>query len=119
VSTGAAHRPVTVEVSDTQPDCPRCGGLPLMTAYVPHGWPNPDGTWTGGTIPVVLCPACDAANQAAAPLITYFHVHGAVDEATVIECAALIQAWTDSLSIPPLDQARLNAETRAWHLGDL
>jgi Family of unknown function (DUF6300) len=119
VNTSPRHLPLTVEVSDTQRGCPRCGGHSLMTAYVPHGWVNSDGTQTGGNLPVVLCPACDAGSAAGGPLITYFHVHGAVDHSTVIECAALIQAWADSITIPPLDQARLDAEIRAWHAGEL
>jgi len=64
-------------------------------------------------------PACDAGKPGAAPLITYFHVHGLVDAGTVSECAALIQAWADSITIPGLDQTQLDKEIHAWERGDL
>jgi hypothetical protein len=113
------HRPVTVRITQDQPCCPRCGAAGLLTAGVPHGWVNPDGTATSGVIPVVLCASCDANEPGAAPLITYFHVHGQVDAASVAECAALIQGWADSLTVAPLDQVQLEEEIRAWQRGDL
>jgi hypothetical protein len=112
-------RPVTVRLTRDEAVCPYCNGIALLTADVPHGWTRPDGSITRGTIPVLLCPACDADKPGAGPLITYFNVHGQVDAETVEECAVLIQAWVDDITIPPLDLAKLDQEIRAWHRGDL
>lgn len=116
---GPESRPVTVRLTQQQAACPRCGTPALLFADVPHGWTSPDGSVTRGTIPVVLCPACDADEPGAAALITYFNVHGQVDAGSVQECAALIQAWVDSITIPPLDETRLNEEIRVWQQGEL
>jgi hypothetical protein len=112
-------QPITVRISDTQPCCPRCGQQALMCAYVPHGWDNEDGAATRGTIPVVLCAQCNAGEPEAGALITFFHVHGEVDASAVIEFASLAQAWVASITIPPVDMDRLNAEIRAWQENDL
>jgi hypothetical protein len=116
---GPESRPVTVRLTEKQAACPRCGTLALLSAGVPHGWTSPDGSVTCGTIPVVICPACDADEPGAAALITYFNVHGQVDAGSVRECAALIQAWADSITIPSLDETRLDEEIRAWQQGEL
>jgi hypothetical protein len=114
-----APRQITLRVTQDQPACPHCAAPALLAADVPHGWANPDGTTTSGTITVLLCPHCDTSKPGAAPLITYFTVHGQVDAQTISECAALIQAWVDSITIPPIDLARLEEEIRAWQQGDL
>ena len=111
--------PITIEITNHQPACPHCGIPALLSAQVPHGWDNPDGTTTTGTIPVLLCEQCDASRPGAAPLITYFHVNRQIDAATVSEAAALIHAWATSISIPPVDMAQLEAEVHAWRSGDL
>jgi hypothetical protein len=112
-------RPVTVRLTRDEASCLRCGTIALLTAGMPHGLTEQDGTVTRSTIPVLLCPVCDTDKPSAAPLITYFNVHGQVDAGTIEECAALIQAWVDSIAVPPLDHAQLDEEIRAWHQGDL
>jgi hypothetical protein len=112
-------RAITIHVTEDQPACPHCGTPALLAARVPHGRDNPDGTTTRGTITTLLCAQCDADKPAAAPLITYFHVHGQIDATTVGEAAALIQAWAHGITIPPVDLTQLEAEMRAWRAGDL
>jgi hypothetical protein len=90
-----------------------------MHAKVPHGWTDPHGSITAGTLPVIICEQCDAGQPHAAALITYFHVHGQVTSDTITEFAALAQAWADSITIPPLDHQQLDAEIRAWRDGTL
>jgi hypothetical protein len=101
------------------PRCPRCGQPGLLTADVPHGWDNPDGTVTRGTIPVVLCAACDHGSPTAGPLIIYLLVHEQVTADTLHECAELIQRWADGITIPPVNTEILEAETTAWREGEL
>jgi hypothetical protein len=113
------RRAVTVRISDIQPCCPRCGQQVLLSADLPHGWDNPDGTRTSGTIPVGICERCDASDPAAGALITYFQVHGQVDASSLHEFAGLAQAWADGVAIPPLDTAALEDEIRAWKQGEL
>jgi hypothetical protein len=112
-------RPVDVRLAGDLPCCPRCGQQGLLTADVPHGWDNPDGTATHGTIPVVLCPACDHESPAAGPLILYLLVHEQITAETLHECAALIQRWADSITIPPVNAEILEAEITAWRQGEL
>jgi hypothetical protein len=111
--------PISIQSTDHQPACPNCGTPALLSAHVPHGWANPDGTTTTGTIPVLLCEQCDLGRPGAAPLITYFQVDGQIDAATVSEAAALIHAWAASITIPAADLAQLEAEALAWRSDDL
>jgi len=90
-----------------------------MTADVPHGWDNPDGTITRGTINVVLCARCDHDNPDAGPLIVYLLVHQQITRETLHECAALIQRWADSIAIPPVNTDQLEEEILAWQRDDL
>ncbi|WP_433464024.1 DUF6300 family protein [Spirillospora sp. CA-128828] len=101
------------------PACPRCGGDGLLAARVPHNIERPDGHLVRGTTQVVLCPGCDADQPAAGPLITYFHVHGQVNDDTVAQCADLIHTWVASIHIPPADIEQIDAEAEAWRSGDL
>ena len=90
-----------------------------MSARIPHGWDNPDGSRTDGTLPVVLCATCDAGDPTAGALITFFHVHEYITPDLLHECADLIQRWASNITIPPVDLDALDAETRAWQHGDL
>jgi hypothetical protein len=112
-------RPVEVRLADGLPYCPRCGQQGLLTADVPHGWDNPDGTTTHGTIPVVLCAACDHRSPTAGPLIVYLLVHEHITAETLHECATLIQRWADNITIPPVNAQTLEAEITAWRQGEL
>lgn len=116
---GDGSRPVNVRLTGSLPDCPRCGQQGLLTASIPHGWDNDDGTATCGTIPVVLCAACDHGSPAAGPLIVYLLVHEQITAETLHECAALIQRWTDSITVPPVNAKALEAEISAWRQGEL
>lgn len=110
-----------VEVRSTKdlPCCPRCGRQGLLTADVPHGWDNADGTHTHGAIPVVLCAACDHDSPTGGPLIVYLLVHEQITAETLHECAALIKRWADSISLPPPNPEALEAEIAAWRRGEL
>jgi hypothetical protein len=112
-------RPVDVQLTGDLPCCPRCGQQGLLTADVPHGWDNPDGTATHGTIPVVLCAACDHDSPTAGPLIVYLLVHEQITAETLLQCAALIQSWADSITITPVNAETLEAEITAWRQGEL
>jgi hypothetical protein len=112
-------RPVDVRLVGDLPCCPRCGQQGLLTADVPHGWDNADRTATCGTIPVILCAACDHDSPSAGPLIVYLLVHEQITAETLHECAALMQRWADSITIPQVDEETLDAEIAAWHRGEL
>jgi hypothetical protein len=90
-----------------------------MTAEVPHGCDNPDGTVTQGTIIVTLCARCDHDSPAAGPLIVYLLVHQQITPETLHECASLIQRWADSITIPPVSMDQLEEEILTWQRGDL
>lgn len=111
--------PIDVVSSAQPPTCPRCGAEGLLAARVPHTLDRPDGHRVHGTTVVVLCPSCDAGHPTGGPLITFFHVHGSVDDDTVTQAAELIAAWVASISIPPPDADQIDAETEAWYRGDL
>lgn len=116
---GHDGRPVEVRLADNLPCCPRCRQQGLLAADVPHGWHNPDGTVTHGVIPVVLCAACDYDSPTAGPLIVYLLVHEQITDTTLLECAALMQRWADSITIPPMNAKTLEAEIAAWWQGEL
>lgn len=112
-------RPIDVRLAGDLPCCPRCGQQGLLTADVPHGWDNADGTATYGAIPVVLCAACDHDSPTAGPLILYLLVHERVTPETLHECATLVQCWVGSITITPVNAEILEAEITAWHQGEL
>jgi hypothetical protein len=111
--------PVEVRLAGDLSCCARCGQQGLLAADVPHGWDNPDGTATRGTIPVVLCADCDHDSPTAGPLIVYLLVHEQITAETLHECAALIQRWADSITVPPVNAEILEAEITAWRQGEL
>lgn len=111
--------PIDVVSSAQPPTCPRCGAEGLLAARVPHTLDRPDGRSVHGTTVVVLCPSCDVGHPAGGPLITFFHVHGSVDDNTVTQAAELIAAWVASISTPAPDVDQIDAETEAWYRGDL
>ena len=112
-------RPIEVRLTGDVPCCPRCGQQGLLTAHVPHDLDSADGTTTRGSIPVVLCAACDHDSPTAGPLIIYLLVHEQITTETLNECAALIQRWADSLAIPPVNAEMLDADIIAWRRGEL
>jgi Family of unknown function (DUF6300) len=111
-------RAVDVRLAGDLPCCRRCGQQGLLTADVPHGWDNADGTATHGTLPVVLCAACDHDNPTAGPLIIYLLIHEQITAETLHQCAALIQRWADSITIPPVNAETLEGEINAWRQGE-
>lgn len=111
--------PIDVTSSAGTPNCPRCDGPGLMAARLPYGWERADGQRTNGTTTLVLCPTCDANDPHAGPLITFFHVHGEVTNATVQDAADLIMLWAENIHIPELDIVALEEEAEAWRNGNL
>jgi Family of unknown function (DUF6300) len=114
----SASQEIEVRVTGEPPACHRCGQQSLLSAVVPHGWANPDGTTIRGTMEVTLC-ACDHASPAAGPLVTYLLVHETITAETLIECAALIRRWTESITIQSINASKLDEEIRSWRRGDL
>ena len=116
---GREGQPIDIRMDNSLPCCPRCGQQGLLAAEIPHGWNNPDGTATQGTLPVVLCAACDHGSATAGPLIVFLLVHEQITAETLEECAALIQRWADGIAIPPVNMEQLEEEILAWRRGDL
>jgi hypothetical protein len=108
-----------VRLAGDLPCCPRCGQQGLLAASVPHNLGSADGTAVRGTITVVLCASCDHDDPAAGPLILYLLVHEHITTGTLRECAALVQRWADSLTVPAVDLDKLEEEIAAWHRGEL
>lgn len=100
-------------------NCPRCDRKVLLSAQMPHGWENPDGTRVEGTLTAFLCPECDSSSPGAAPLITFFQVHEQVDPENLHECADLIRNWIATIEFSPVDTAKLEEEYLAWRNGEL
>jgi Family of unknown function (DUF6300) len=71
--------------------CRRCGGEGLLSATATATAGDGDGDGL-----IVLCPACDIDDPAAAPLILFFIVHGRVTAEAAEEFARLLRTWTDS-----------------------
>lgn len=115
------EQPEWIDVVSTteSPPCPTCGGECLLSARVRHQIERTDGHLVNGTSVVVLCPRCDADSPTAGPLITFFHVHGVIDETTVHQSADLIHAWTTSIRIPQPDIGAIDDEAEAWRRGEL
>ncbi|MFI9597885.1 DUF6300 family protein [Nonomuraea sp. NPDC052265] len=113
------QRRIEVVTSAEPPTCPRCGGEGLLLARVPHGWVNASGARVEGRTGVVLCAGCDADAPHAAPLITWFQVHGNVEADTSDEFARLLTVWAEHVSVAPLDTDGLNAEVEQFRRGDL
>jgi hypothetical protein len=99
--------------------CPRCDSPVLLSAQMPHGWENPDGTRVEGTLTAFLCPKCDSGSPGAAPLITFFQVHEQLDPGNLYECADLIRNWIATIEFTPVDLAKLEEEYLAWRVGEL
>lgn len=117
--SGDGSPEIEVRVGGDAPGCPRCGRPALMAALVPHGWDNPGGPPTRGRLPVVLCADCGADDPHAGPLITFFHVHGQVTAATLVQAAGLIRRWAQNAAVPAADPAAVDREHEAWRRGEL
>ncbi|MER6949170.1 DUF6300 family protein [Nonomuraea sp. NPDC000554] len=113
------RRRVDVLITDELPVCPRCTREGLLLARVPYGWANACAGRADGCTGVVLCAACDTAAPHAAPLITWFQVHGQVNGGNSEEFVRLAVAWADDLSVPPLDEQELESEFDRWRRGEL
>lgn len=116
--TGERRR---VEIITTlqAPMCPRCNREGLLQALVPHTWANSSGVMVQGRCGVVLCSWCDADAPHAAPLITWFHVHGRVQDDIAEEFALLLHDWADHVQVPALDEHAWEAEIELWRRGEL
>ncbi|MFI7642944.1 DUF6300 family protein [Nonomuraea sp. NPDC049400] len=112
-------RRIDIITAQEPPTCPRCLAEGLLLARVPYGWANASGDPVDGQTGVVLCAACDAQAPHAAPLITWFHVNGNVENETSEEFVRLLVAWAENASVPPLDEGRLDEEISLWRSGSL
>ncbi|MBF8192569.1 hypothetical protein ITP53_44195 [Nonomuraea sp. K274] len=112
-------RQVDVLTTGEPPTCPRCEGDGLLSALVPYGWANAAGDPVDGRTGVVLCATCDASAPHAAPLITWFRVHGHVADQRGKEFVRLLVAWAGSVSVSPLDERTLDEEIGQWRNGSL
>ncbi|MFC7646181.1 DUF6300 family protein [Streptosporangium lutulentum] len=99
--------------------CPRCTGKGSLSARVSYGWTNSRGIDVRGWNHVTLCAGCDADAPHAAPLITWFHVHGSVVGDNCEEFVVLLTDWAEHVRVPELDQAALEEEIDAWRCGEL
>jgi hypothetical protein len=113
------QRRIDIVTAEEPPTCPRCSAEGLLLARVPHGWTNAGGAAVEGRNGVVLCAGCDTDAPAAAPLITWFHVHGSVVPEQEEESARLLVAWAEQVSVLAVDEQRLEAETALWRSGEL
>jgi hypothetical protein len=68
---------------------------------------------------MILCADCDVDDPFAGALITWFHVHGAVEPEHGEEFGELLTRWAASMRLPVLDEAALAAELEAWRRGTL
>lgn len=85
--------PVQVVTDDEPAACTRCGDDGLLAVRVPRG---------RRTVNWVLCSGCDRDQPGAAALITFFHVHGRVDDAAgLAEFSRLLQLWINELRTRP------------------
>ncbi|MFC7582395.1 DUF6300 family protein [Nonomuraea antimicrobica] len=109
---------IDVITTDDAPDCPGCGSEGLLYSRVPNSWTNTRGELVQGYTGVVLCPRCDAQDRYAAPLITWFHVHGQADDEDE-EFVQLLVAWASSVFVPELDKQALEDEIEQWRRGEL
>lgn len=114
-----SHRGLDLVRTEEAPSCPRCGGEGLLSVSVPHEWRNNRGATVPGFGAVVLCPRCDGHDPAAAPLITFFTVHGQVSEDTAEEFTALVHTWAAHARVPEPDPVALEREAEAWRRGEL
>lgn len=80
-----ADADITLTRTTRRAVCRRCGGEGLLSA-----------TAADEDEPIVLCPACDIDDPAAAPLIVFFIVHGRVTAQAAEEFARLLRTWTGS-----------------------
>lgn len=106
-------RPRRVDLVSTiePPACPRCGKDGLLLARVPYGWDNAAGNRVEGRSAVVLCGPCDADAPHAAPLITWFHVNGSVQDDSSEEFVRLLLMWAEHAAVPRLDEQALEEES--------
>ncbi|MBN6051034.1 hypothetical protein JYK22_03720, partial [Nonomuraea sp. RK-328] len=86
---------------------------------VPYGWTNAAGEPVQGRTGIVLCEHCDADAPSAAPLITWFHVNGQVEDDTSEEFLRVLVAWAGHAQVPTLDAPALEEELSMWRRGEL
>ncbi|WP_327581917.1 DUF6300 family protein [Nonomuraea sp. NBC_00507] len=113
------QRRIDIVTAEEPPTCPRCSAEGLLLARVPNEWTNASGAAVEGRNGVVLCAGCDTDAPAAAPLITWFHVHGSAGPEQREEFAQLLVAWAEQVSVPAVNEQRLEAETALWRSGQL
>lgn len=105
--------------SEEQPECGRCGKEGILSARVPHHLVNAREETVMGTSIVVLCPRCDIRQPEAGALIAWFVVNAKITSDNLTSAAELVHAWASFASVPPLNEAALEAEVEAWRGGNL
>jgi hypothetical protein len=96
-----------VAVQAEAPVCFSCEGPGILEARVPHVWDNGFGEPLVCMRVLVLCPACDAADPAAADLLALFAVDDLLDGDNAGAFAELARDWVDALAARPADPATL------------
>ncbi|RBQ19840.1 hypothetical protein DP939_14120 [Spongiactinospora rosea] len=100
----------------THGKCPRCrAGDVLAVLRLPHTWTNTSGNPVRGLSEVLLCTRCDAAD----PLVTYLAVHPSPCHQDATTLARLLRHWIGRARPPRPDPLAVEAESAAWHRGDL
>jgi hypothetical protein len=110
--------PVEVVLASDPPECGRCGREAILSARIPHD-PNARNEPVKGFTIIVLCPSCDIGQSEAGALIAWFTVNGEITSENLMQAAELIHAWASVARVPPLNEAALEAEIRAWREGSL
>ncbi|MFI0418118.1 DUF6300 family protein [Spongiactinospora sp. 9N601] len=100
--------------------CPRCRtGDVLAVLRLPRTWTNASGNRVRGLGEVLLCAHCDAADPLTGPIVAYFAVNRSVRRQDVTTLARLLRHWIDHARPPRPDMPALDAESDAWHRGEL
>jgi hypothetical protein len=119
VVNGGTGRPPEIVVDRQPAVCRRCQHDGILSACVPHGWSDASGMRTQGIRRWVLCPRCDCDRPGAAGLITFFLVHGRVDDPSQVEeFSCLLREWITQLQALETDPDAFERDVEAWKRGD-
>jgi hypothetical protein len=107
-----------VRLVDDPPVCPRCDTKSLLAVWVPHDLEKTDGGLVDGRGMVLLCETCGSDERYGAALITFFRVHGIVDESNLAEFARLVNTWARQTRVRTVDPEAFQADLAAWYRGE-
>jgi hypothetical protein len=104
---------------EESPACPKCGQLGILAAWMPHGWDNANGAHlVEGKALVLLCNTCSRDDRDAAPLLTFFDVHGELTEESIDHFVPLVRAWLQRAQVQQVDSEDFEADVQAWQRGE-